>query len=92
MTASSPLKPINLMKICAAHAKSTLRTVFILSVHRMYYTHLGDPFNGVILFDAIDKPVMFKRYEFDNETCQFSNLMEEQWDMESFPLPLLAVK
>jgi hypothetical protein len=78
----------NLCRACKVHSPHG----FYLSVHRMYYTHLGDPFDGVILFDANDKPVMFKRYEFDKETCLFSNLMEEQWDMESFPLPLHAVK
>jgi hypothetical protein len=77
-----------LCRTCKVHSPHG----FFISLHRMYYTHLGDSFDGVILFDANDKPVMFKRYAFDNQTLQFSELIEEQWNMESFPLPLNLVK
>jgi hypothetical protein len=54
-----------------------------LSVHRMFYTELKDPFDGVILYDSNDHPVMMKRYEFDVGLRQFTTLLEEQWDLHA---------
>lgn len=62
-----------------------------LSTHRMYYKILGDPFDGVVLFDHHDHPVMCKHYEFDEITQQFTTLLEEQWDMQD-SLPISIVK
>lgn len=60
-----------------------------LSVHKMIYKHLGDPFDGVVLYDHNEHPVMYKRYEFDEKEQQFTTLIEEQWDMlEKNPLHL----
>lgn len=53
-----------------------------LSVHKMVYKNLGDPFDGVILYDHNEHPVMYKRYEFDEKEQQFTNLLEEEWDMQ----------
>lgn len=69
----------------ACHSKSPHGIA--VSYHKMYYTKLGDPFNGVILFDQNDHPVMFKRYEVSEEDGEFTKLIEEQWDMEKKPLP-----
>lgn len=54
-----------------------------LSLHKMSYSHLGDPFDGVTLYDANDIPVMQKRYEFDKNTQQFTELLEERWDLKN---------
>lgn len=55
----------------------------LISTHRMYYKSLGDNFDGVILYDTLDHPVMLKRYEFDEKLNQFTTLLEEQWDMQN---------
>lgn len=52
----------------------------LLSVHKMYYERLNDSFNGVILFDVNEHPVMKKKYEVDQDTGEFSVLLEECWD------------
>ena len=51
-----------------------------LSVHRMYYSQLGDPFDGVVLYDRQNVPVMFKKYACSEEGV-FTDLLEEQWDL-----------
>lgn len=50
-----------------------------VSYHRMHYEKLGDPFNGVILFDANHKPVMKKIYALTPETEEFGELLQEIW-------------
>lgn len=52
-----------------------------LSIHRMYYQSLGDSFNGVVLYDSNERPVMLKKYEFDLERQLFTTLLEEQWEV-----------
>lgn len=54
-----------------------------LSLHRLYYTALGDPFNGVALFDMENRPVMVKKYEIDPVTDEFTTVTEENWNMET---------
>ena len=49
-----------------------------LSKHCMYNSK---SFNGVILYDSNERPVMQKSYETDPETGEFTNLLEEKWDM-----------
>lgn len=56
-----------------------------LSTQKMFYTLLGDPFDGVVLFDANSHPVCFKRYKFDKESQQFTELLEESWNGEFLP-------
>lgn len=51
-----------------------------ISVQKIYYTALNDPFNGVVLFDANDHPVMLKKYKIDEASGEFSDLLEEEWD------------
>lgn len=51
-----------------------------LSTHRMFYTALNDPFNGVILYDCNEHPVMMKRYDINPETGEFTTLLEETWN------------
>lgn len=52
----------------------------LVSIHRMYYKALGDTFNGVILYDLEEKPVMSKEYEVDPVTGEFTNLIREEWE------------
>jgi hypothetical protein len=78
----------DLCRECRVHSPHS----FLLSIHEMYYSHLGDFFDGVILYDSNHHPVMFKRYVFDAESRQFTDLIEEQWDMEKFPLPSGSLK
>lgn len=54
---------------------------FPISTQLMYYTSLGDAFNGVILFDQNDHPVVSKRYALDEQTSDFTELLEESWNM-----------
>lgn len=59
-----------------------------LSQHQMYYSHLNDPFNGLILFDIEHRPVMLKTYEFDLVSNEFTNLELEEWNMQN-PSPII---
>lgn len=54
-----------------------------ISLQQMYYTHFGDSFNGVVLFDKLSKPVVFKEYDLDEEFGEFSNLISEMWKPDS---------
>lgn len=42
----------------------------------------GDPFNGVVLFDRELVPVMYKEYQVEEESCQFMELLKEEWKIE----------
>lgn len=59
-----------------------------LALHRMYYRCLQDPFDGVVLYDLEGHPVMIKTYETDPQTEEFTNLLNEEWNMQN-PHPLL---
>lgn len=69
-----------LCRICKTHSIHGIP----LSVHRMFYQSLNDPFNGVVLFDIENKPVMMKTYTIDPLSEEFTELLTEQWDMQ-FP-------
>lgn len=56
-----------------------------LSIHRMYYCHLNDHFNGVILYDIEKHPVMMKIYEIDPLSGEFTQLLMEEWNMQEPP-------
>lgn len=53
-----------------------------LSKQMIYYTEFGDSFNGVVLFDTNHHPIMYKIYEADIETGEFTALKEENWNMD----------
>ncbi|MDP1995258.1 MAG: hypothetical protein Q8K40_08450 [Ignavibacteria bacterium] len=53
-----------------------------LSIHRMYYESLGDSFNGVILYDIENRPIMKKIYDFDPVQSEFTELLLEEWNMK----------
>ena len=62
----------------------------LLSTHRMFYQALNASFDGVVLYDANDHPVMIKKYAFDAEAAAFTDLLEESWEgCEAFLSSLL---
>lgn len=40
----------------------------------------GHPFNGVTLYDTLNRPVLIKKYEVDSLSGEFTQLLEEEWD------------
>lgn len=54
-----------------------------ISRQRMFYTALGDPFNGVILYDLNEHQVLSKRYNVDQVTGEFTDLLEESWNCQN---------
>lgn len=52
-----------------------------ISVQKMYYVHLGDPVNQVVLFDRSGRQVVVKDYECDEATGEFTVLLKEQWQV-----------
>lgn len=63
---------------------SSIHGIF-LSTHKLCYTALQDAFNGVILFDAENRPVLLKKYEMDPITEEFTTLIQEEWNMQYTP-------
>ncbi len=53
-----------------------------LGIQHLHYKALGDNINGVVLFDINFHPVMYKLYEIDETSGEFSQLLEEEWNME----------
>lgn len=54
-----------------------------ISTQKILYTSLGDPFNGVILYDMNQHLVMYKRYKIDEESGEFTQVIEENWNMQN---------
>jgi hypothetical protein len=63
--------------------RSTTPHGILVAVQKMFYKSLKDPFDGVILYDVNEHPVIFKLYAIDALTKDFSELLEEEWDMTS---------
>lgn len=59
-----------------------------LATHRMFYKSLNDSFNGLVLYDVEQRPVMMKTYEIDPVTEEFSKLLTEEWNMQTLPFLL----
>ena len=57
-----------------------------LSIQQMSYKCLGDPFNGVVLRDVNDQVVMYKYYEADTTTGEFTSLITEEWHPRENPV------
>ncbi len=55
---------------------------FPVSTQRIFWKALGDLVDGVALFDQEGRPVMYKLYQTDPETGEFSELIEEKWKMQ----------
>lgn len=58
----------------------------ILSKQQMFYKLLKDPINGVLLLDRNERPVMYKLYEADSHTGEFTKLLKEEWSPRENPL------
>ena len=52
-----------------------------LSTHHLFYHALGDPFNGVILYDINHKPILKKTYACHSTTHDFTELLSESWEV-----------
>ena len=52
-----------------------------LTSRKIFYKDFGDPFDGVILYDANEKPVMKKTYEMIPEFREFGELIDENWNL-----------
>ena len=68
----------NLCRECRAYSATRL----LLSIQKMLYVELHDSFNGLILYDTNEHPVMSKKYVWDKAACAFSTLLEEKWTMK----------
>ena len=53
----------------------------LISVQKILLKSFDDPVNGVTLFDANHKPVMSKTYAIDESTQEFTDLLEEKWEL-----------
>ncbi len=51
-----------------------------ISIHRMFYQALSDPFDGVTLYDNNERIVLRKYYSFDESERVFTDLIKEEWD------------
>lgn len=69
--------------IFCRECRSTTPHGVLVAIQKMFYSSLKDPFNGVVLYDINEHPVIFKRYDIDSLTKDFSELIEEEWDMTS---------
>lgn len=56
-----------------------------LCIHRMYYRSLQNQLDGVVLYDVEERPVMLKLYETDSLTGEFTNVLFEEWNMQTYP-------
>lgn len=50
----------------------------LVAHHKVFYKDVGDAFDGVILYDTSDRPVMQKSYKVEDE--EFTELIEEKWN------------
>lgn len=57
-----------------------------LSKQHMFYKFLKDPINGVLLLDRHERPVMYKLYDADPHTGEFTKLLKEEWNPKENPL------
>lgn len=53
----------------------------LISTQKIQRKKEGDPKNGVALFDRNGHMVMYKLYEVDSLTGEFSDLIQENWNM-----------
>jgi hypothetical protein len=60
----------------------------LLATQRLYYQALQDPFDGVVLYDLENRPVMMKSYQTDPMTGEFTVLLQEEWNMQTIPAVL----
>jgi hypothetical protein len=54
-----------------------------LSLQKIFHKELGDPFNGMILYDINEHPVVRKTYKINPDSAEFTDLIEENWDLKA---------
>ncbi len=54
-----------------------------VSTQKMFYTVLGDAWDGVELYDANAFPVMKKVYSAEENTGLFLELLKQEWNMQN---------
>lgn len=59
----------------------------LISTQKIFYKEFNDPFNGVVLYDSANKPVMIKFYTLD-EKGDFNEVIKEEWDMTNYTDPI----
>lgn len=52
----------------------------LLAEQRICYTKLGDDDNSVTLNDSLGRPIVVKRYHADEESGEFTELVDEKWE------------
>lgn len=52
----------------------------LVSFQKIFYSRLGDAYNGVCLYDSNQHPVLIKKYTVDDEGL-FATLLEENWNV-----------
>ena len=57
-----------------------------LSFQKIFRKELGDSFDGVVLYDINERPVVRKTYKINPDSGEFTDLIEENWNI---PLDLL---
>ncbi|MBA3816099.1 MAG: hypothetical protein H0X29_06200 [Parachlamydiaceae bacterium] len=67
----------NLCRECHSYSPHGI----LVSSQKIYYKTLNDQINGATLFDRNNHPVMYKTYQVNPATNEFSELIFEQWDM-----------
>ncbi|NGX58051.1 MAG: hypothetical protein K940chlam3_00952 [Chlamydiae bacterium] len=56
---------------------------WLTSVHKLFYQALDDEFNGLVLYDPYEKPIMVKQYAVNTQQ-EFTDLKLEEWDMSQW--------
>jgi hypothetical protein len=52
----------------------------LIAIQKILHRSQGDPFNGVILQDILEHPILVKHYELDESSGEFTTLLKEIWD------------
>lgn len=58
----------------------------LLATQMISYTKFGAPENKVVLLDRLSHPVVIKKYEADDITGDFTDLIEEVWNTKELVL------
>lgn len=51
----------------------------VFACQKMYYTKLGDPFDGAILYDPEETPIFWKKYALEEQTNEWSHVTDQGW-------------
>lgn len=51
----------------------------LLATQKILHQSLGDTFDGVLLYDILDHPILIKHYNIDTSSGAFTTLLKEEW-------------